>query len=158
MSAAPFTLRAATLDELGPREVWELYRLRARVFVVEQQCFYLDPDDADGHDQTRHVLARSASGTLAGYLRVLPPGLDAHEPVIGRVVCAPEVRGQGLGHRLVQSALALVADLWPGTAVRLHAQTYLEAFYQSHGFDPVGESYLLDGIPHLEMLRPKPRA
>ena len=48
-------------------------------------------------------------------------------------------------------ALAFCDARWP--TVRLSAQTYLQAFYESLGFTPVGESYLEDNIPHVEMLR-----
>ncbi len=41
---------------------------------------------------------------------------------------------------------------WPGRAVRISAQARLERFYAEQGFSPVGDEYLEDGIPHLQML------
>ncbi|HBY70051.1 MAG TPA: GNAT family N-acetyltransferase, partial [Flavobacteriaceae bacterium] len=36
--------------------------------------------------------------------------------------------------------------------IKLSAQQYLIKFYQSHGFEPIGEGYLEDGIPHIAMV------
>ena len=38
--------------------------------------------------------------------------------------------------------------------IRISSQAYLEKFYRSLGFVIVGEPYLEDKIPHIEMLRP----
>ena len=36
--------------------------------------------------------------------------------------------------------------------IRISAQTYLIAFYESYGFKKVGIKYEEDGIPHISML------
>ncbi|GCB31427.1 hypothetical protein [Mesosutterella multiformis] len=36
-----------TLHELTPEELFEIYKLRVSVFVVEQKCPYQEVDDAD---------------------------------------------------------------------------------------------------------------
>ena len=36
-----------TLQELTPEELFEIYKLRVSVFVVEQKCPYQEVDDAD---------------------------------------------------------------------------------------------------------------
>ncbi len=38
--------------------------------------------------------------------------------------------------------------------IRISSQAYLEKFYRGLGFVIVGEPYLEDKIPHIEMLRP----
>ena len=48
-----------------------------------------------------------------------------------------------------------IAQLGPGLGIRLHAQTYLEEFYKGHGFMPFGDVYLIDGLDHIEMVRPR---
>ncbi len=53
----------------------------------------------------------------------------------------------------MSSAIAQVQRLFPGQPIRLGAQRYLEAFYGSFGFRPVGEPYDEDGIDHIEMVR-----
>jgi ElaA protein len=137
-------------DRLTPRQVHDVLQLRQRVFVVEQRCAYLDADGAD--PSCWHALGVQ-DGVLVATARLVPPGLKYEEPAIGRVVTAPEVRRSGLGRQLMVASLAQVRRLWPGQSVRLGAQRYLERFYGSLGFVPVGEPYDEDGIPHIEMLR-----
>ena len=50
-------------------------------------------------------------------------------------------------------SLEVCEQEWPGHEVRISAQCYLEQFYRDLGFAPCGETYLEDGIPHVEMLR-----
>ncbi len=138
-------------DRLSPREVYELLALRQRVFVVEQKCPYAD---ADGRDfSCWHGLGTSGDGALVACARIVPPGLVYAEPAIGRVVTAPEVRRTGVGRELMLEAIDQTKRLYPGQGIRLGAQRYLEAFYRSLGFEPVGEPYDEDGIAHVEMFR-----
>jgi ElaA protein len=138
-------------DRLSGREVHDVLQLRSRVFVVEQSCVVLEADGID--PQCWQGLGRDDQGTLIATARLVPPGLKYEEPAIGRVVTAPEVRRSGAGRELMLSAIAQTQRLWPGQPIRLGAQRYLERFYGSLGFKPVGEPYDEDGIPHLEMLR-----
>ncbi len=144
--------RWSRFEELGVSDLYDALALRSRVFVVEQHCVFLD---ADGYDrQSWHLLGRDRSGTLQVLLRVVDPGLKCAEPSIGRVITAPEWRGTGAGHRLIEAGLARCATAWPGQPIRIGAQARLESFYERHGFATVGAPYIEDGIPHLEMLRP----
>ncbi len=142
-------------DELGVDELHDALALRARVFVVEQNCPYLDVDGLDR--ASRHLLGRDDAGTLVAYLRAVEPGRKYAEPAIGRVVTAPDARGAGLGHALIAEGLARCAEVWPGRAIRISAQAHLQRYYARHGFQTVGEPYLEDDIPHVEMLRPAGR-
>lgn len=137
-------------DRLTPRQVHDVLQLRARVFVVEQQCAYLDVDGADL--ACWHGLGHQGE-QLVATARLVPPGLKYEGPAIGRVVTAPEVRRQGVGRELMREALAQVRLLFPGQVIHLGAQRYLERFYGSFGFTPWGEPYDEDGIPHIEMRR-----
>lgn len=125
--------------------------LRQRVFVVEQDCAYLDADGLD--PEALHLFGDRGSDVVA-YARLLPPRVAYQDaPAIGRVVTAPEVRGEGLGRALMIEALHRVDARWPGQPCRLSAQSHLERFYRSLGFDVSGPGYLEDGIPHLPMVR-----
>ena len=136
---------------LSGRDVYDVLRLRSRVFVVEQACPYLDPDGLDPH--CWHALVRDEKDALVGTARIVPPGFRYVEPSIGRVVCAPEARGRGGGRALMVSAIAKTESLFPGHAIRIGAQHYLDAFYRSLGFVPMGEPFDEDGILHVDMLR-----
>jgi ElaA protein len=136
--------------ELGVQPLYELLALRSEVFVVEQNCVFLDIDGLD--PQTWHLLGHGDDGALKAYARLLPPGLKAPaDAVIGRVVTSPAARGGGTGRALMAEAVAQCERLWPGHPITLHAQAHLERFYASFGFVPVGEQYMEDGIAHIEM-------
>lgn len=135
--------------ELGVQQLYDVLALRSEVFVVEQQCVFLDIDGLD--PQTWHLLGHGADGRLQAYARLIPPGLKGPDALIGRVVTAPLARGGGSGRALMAEAVAECARLWPGRAITLHAQAHLERFYAGFGFTPVGEPYVEDGIPHIEM-------
>jgi ElaA protein len=138
--------REEPFERLTVTELYAICALRQRVFVVEQQCAYLD---ADGYDQpSRHLWAADGE-TIVAYLRIVPAGVKRAEVSIGRVVTAPEVRGTGLGRELMRRGLAATGS----AVVRIGAQAHLEKFYGELGFVRVSDVYDEDGIPHIEMLR-----
>jgi len=130
-------------DELTLAELHDALQIRAQVFVVEQDCVYLDPDGED--PAATHVLG-SEGGALVAYARIQE---TADGPRIGRVVTAPDVRGRGLGHEIVAACVVAIGD----RASFLFAQDHLRAFYAEHGFEVVGDVFLEDGIPHVRMER-----
>lgn len=143
-------VRVLAFDDLDARTAYALWRLRQQVFVVEQHSPYPDLDGRDVEPTARHLLGE-VDGALAGYLRLLDDG-DALR--IGRVVVAPEHRGEGLAAVLVDEALALAG----GREVRLDAQIGLVDWYGRWGFEPTGPEFDEDGVLHRPMARPAPRA
>ena len=139
-----------SFEELTPHQLYQLLRLRSEVFVVEQQCIFLDMDNKD--QQCMHLCGWQGE-LLAASTRLVPPGISYTEMSIGRVVSAPEVRGTGIGRELMQVSINACYQLWGVAPIRIGAQCYLEKFYQSLGFEPQGEIYLEDGIPHIEMVK-----
>ncbi|HET9576838.1 MAG TPA: GNAT family N-acetyltransferase [Usitatibacter sp.] len=98
--------------------------------------------------------AEGAADVLVATARLVPPGVKFAEPSIGRVVTMGAVRGTGLGRVLMREAIAHAERLWPRQAIRVAAQQHLEKFYGSLGFVTTSASYMEDGIPHVDMLRP----
>ena len=139
-----------TFGELTTGELYELLRLRAEVFVVEQECAYLDLDDKDG--KAWHVSGR-VEDTLVAYARIFAPGDYFEECSIGRVVVAHSARWRGLGHRLMETAIATVERIFGNVSITISAQRHLEKFYNTHLFKAFGAPYLEDGIPHIHMRR-----
>lgn len=137
---------------LSGDDVYDMLALRSTIFVVEQDCVYLDPDGLDR--QSWHLLGRDERGELLAYVRVCDPGVKYGPPSIGRVVVAPSQRGTGLGHELIAEALRRCDETYPGQRNRIGAQAHLQGFYGRHGYVPVGETYLEDGIVHIDMERP----
>ena len=137
-------------NELTTHELYALLRLRAEVFVVEQNCPYLDPDNKD---QQSHHLLYYAGDQLAAYTRLLPAGLSFDEVSIGRVITSPVHRGTGLGKKLIEASIEGCYKLFGHEPIRIGAQLYLLKFYQSFGFVEQGDVYDEDGIPHVEMVK-----
>ena len=138
-------------DELTREQLYQVLGLRERVFILEQECLYLDIDGRDVH--AHHLLGLDAAGALVAYLRLVAPGHRYPEPSIGRVVTDPAARRHGYGHALMREAIRRAEELYPGLPIRMSAQRYLERFYAAHGFVPAGEPYDEDGIEHREMVR-----
>ncbi|MCF8339401.1 MAG: GNAT family N-acetyltransferase [Chitinophagaceae bacterium] len=139
-----------SFEELLPEELYQLLRLRSEVFVVEQNCVFLDLDNKD--QQSIHLMGW-INNNIAVYVRILPPGLAYDEPSIGRVVSSPAYRRTGAGRILMEKAIELTSDMYKGENIRIGAQYYLKNFYGSLGFEIQGDIYLEDGIDHIEMLK-----
>lgn len=135
-------IREAGFDELGVRVLYDILQLRVDVFVVEQACPY---HEVDGHDLSARHFWIEEGGRVVSYLRVID---DGRQRRIGRVVTAPSHRSAGLSTKLLDHVLVATEGPW-----RLAAQTYLRAWYASFGFVEVGEDYLEDDIPHVDMVR-----
>jgi ElaA protein len=142
-------VRDATLAELDPSTLYRILALRSDVFVVEQNCPYLDPDGRDLEPGARQLWIERDAAVLAT-LRVLDD--DPHTARIGRVATARSARGEGLAARLMTRALELCA----GREIVLDAQTYLFDWYRRFGFVRDGEDFLDDGIPHVPMRLARP--
>lgn len=136
--------------ELTVDELYELLRLRSEVFVVEQNCVFLDMDNKD--QKCDHLLGWIGDD-LATTVRIVPAGVSYAEPSIGRVVTSPKYRRTGLGKLLMEEAIRITTQLHGNQPIRIGAQLYLRNFYSSLGFEAEGEIYLEDGIEHIEMVR-----
>lgn len=138
-------------DALTPLELYRILELRQDVFIVEQTCLFRDIDD---HDRRAvHIFTEArADAPLDGCVRVFGPGVTYAEASLGRIATAKSARRTGLGRVLMRAALAYLDEHHPGP-IRIGAQRYLERFYRDFGFEPDGEPYVEDGIPHVAMLR-----
>jgi len=141
-----------SFDELTNLEVYKLLKARSEVFVVEQNCVYLD---TDGKDIASYHLCGWIGDELAAYVRILPAGLAFEEVSIGRVLTHPSFRSKGMGKLLMKEAIAQTEAIYGKVPVRIGAQLYLEKFYTALGFRQVSDQYLEDDIPHIEMLLSK---
>ena len=137
-------------SDLSSKQLYEIMALRQEVFIVEQECPYLD---ADGRDYDSYHVLGYKDGKLVTYTRLVPQGLSYTDyPSIGRVVNSPSVRGKGLGDELMQKSVEYCHKLWGNKTIKISAQCYLLKWYERLGFKPVGEEYLEDDIPHHAMV------
>lgn len=132
--------------------LYEVLTLRNLVFVVEQQCIYLDTDGKD--PLALHLTGVNRDGEVVAYCRLFAPGIVYKEASIGRVVTHPKFRRAGLGKELMREAIKSLESHFGKVPVRISAQLYLKNFYEEQGFVAFGEIYLEDDIDHIAMLRP----
>lgn len=137
-------------QDLSLEELYQCMQLRQAVFVVEQNCPYLD---ADGKDPEAWHLMAYWQGKLVAYARLIPPGISyADYASIGRVITDAKVRKWGFGKQLMKQANQLMQAKFPNDSIKLSAQSHLTRFYESLGYRPVGAAYMEDGIPHIAMI------
>ena len=138
-----------TFNELSPQDIYGILQLRSEVFVVEQNCIYQDIDDKDQY--ALHLLLKK-DNYLIGYSRIFKAGDYFKEASIGRVLVKKQDRNNRHGSLLIELSIKAIKDHFKENTVKISAQTYLKKFYNELGFDPIGEEYLEDGIPHIAML------
>jgi ElaA protein len=137
-----------TFDALSNLELYHLLKLRSEVFVVEQNCVYLDIDNYDVG--ALHVLGFQYE-ELVAYARLLPKGYYHQEAGIGRVLTSLNSRHLGFGKLLMEQAISETCLHFNTNEIVISAQLYLEKFYTQLGFKTEGTSYLEDDIPHIKM-------
>ena len=140
------------LQDFSARELHDILAARQGVFIVEQRCAYQDADDLD--HTSWHLTGRTEDARLVVYLRVNPPGSRYAESSIGRLLTVKAWRGRRLARIALKKALDKCEKIYPGHAIRIAAQTYLETFYRQFGFRAAGAHYAEDGIAHIDMIRP----
>jgi ElaA protein len=134
---------------LTPAELYAILQLRSEVFVVEQNCVFLDQDNIDA--KAFHLMGWEQD-KLVAYTRLIPPGIAYEEQSIGRVVTSASVRKSGIGRLLMKESILQCRKLFGNKPIKIGAQLYLKEFYSSLGFIPIGGIYLEDGIEHIHML------
>ena len=139
-------LHFKTFDELTTRELYEILRLRAAVFVVEQDCVY---QDLDGLDYDAVHIFLTEEGRVRACARVYRRDADSNLWGIGRVVT--DERRQGLGSQIFGAALRVVQEKAPTATVRIESQCQAQGFYEKFGFRAVSEPFMMDQLPHIKM-------
>lgn len=143
------TIKVSHFSGLSSEDLYGILRLRAEVFVVEQDCSY---QDLDGRDQDSFQIWAEEHGEVLGCLRVFM--YDSSRAQIGRVVTSKKIRGRGWGLRLMEIGIRTVREHYGNVPIMIHAQAYAVGFYEKVGFRISSEQFLEDGIPHYEMTRP----
>ncbi len=143
-------IQIKSYDELTKDELYRVLQLRAAIFVVEQNCPYLDVDGLD--QKAYHALGRE-DGRICAYTRIFKKGDYFEDPSIGRVLVSEEARGRDYGKEIMLASLRFIEDHWKDKNTIISAQLYLVKFYEDLGFRSVGEEYLEDDIPHIKMIR-----
>ena len=137
-------------SELTLESLYDIMRLRQEVFILEQNCPYLD---ADGKDIHSYHLLGYLNSELVAYLRLVMPGISYDELSFGRILTSKKIRGNGVGKLLMEEGIKQSKIIYGNIPNRISAQKYLKKFYNEFGFKEIGKEYLEDGIPHIEMIK-----
>lgn len=142
-------LTIKNFDDLTKNELYAILRLRNEVFIIEQNCNYLD---CDGKDLNAYHLLYRDKNEIIGYLRILNKGISYKEHSLGRVIVKKEHRGKNISKVIINEAINFIKKELNGNNIRISAQSHLQNVYKNFGFQTVSEEYLEDDIPHVEML------
>ncbi len=146
------TFKTTDFHDLSRLELYAIMVLRQAVFVVEQNCPYLDADGKDA--EALHLGVYDEAGELLAYARIFKQGIAyADYASIGRVIVAPKARGTGLGYQLMEEAAKQLYQHYGHQPIKISAQAHLQTFYGRLGYRGVGEGYLEDNIPHRAMIK-----
>lgn len=145
-------IECKAFTELSVDELYEILALRSEVFVVEQNCVFLDLDYKD--QKAMHFMGFDQKNQLMAYTRLFDEGVYYQGFLsIGRVVASPKGRGEGYGREIFGKSIQKSQELFGEKPIKIGAQAYLESFYASFGFQSIDEDYIEDGIPHKIMVR-----
>jgi ElaA protein len=131
-------------NELSIDELYLIMDIRNEVFVLEQKICYVDTDFKDQKSKHYFILENNE---IISYLRVINKSVKYDEYAISRVATKKDYRGMGLAKRLIDEA---INDL-KGNPIRISAQAYLKSYYENFGFHQVNDTYIEEGILHVEM-------
>ncbi len=143
-------IKVKKFNELTIQELYSLLKLRSEIFVVEQDCVYQDLDGKDA--KALHVIGIKNNEVVA-YTRIFKPGDYFDIASIGRVAVHKDHRKYGYGKLIMEASINAVNNKFMEQQIKISAQTYLDKFYTELGFEAIGEGYLEDGIPHIQMVK-----
>ncbi|MGL5123086.1 MAG: GNAT family N-acetyltransferase [Fusobacteriaceae bacterium] len=135
-------------NELTGEEIYEIFKIRAEIFVVEQNCIYNDLDKKD--KEAIHLMMKDKNEVKA-YLRILKPGVSYPASSLGRVLVVKEARRKGFAEKILKEGIKYILQNYQGDKITIGAQEYLKEFYKKLGFEIESEVYLEDGIKHIDM-------
>ena len=134
-------------NDLSKDELYAILKIRQEVFIIEQNCNYLD---ADSFDQVSQHLTCYKQSELIAYMRIVPEGEIYPNISFGRILVKQKFRKIGLGKEIIQRAINVFPE---DTTIVMSAQLYLTQLYENFGFKIIGKEYLEDEIPHIKMIR-----
>lgn len=136
-----------TFEELSSKELYTIIQERISVFIVEQDCAYMETDDNDLI--STHIYLKNDEDIVA-YARVFPNNENIH---VGRVLVKKEYRSQGKANELLEKVLDHIKQTEPDKTIEMMAEEYVQELYESFGFKTISEPYIDCGILHVDMIK-----
>ncbi|MEM9101783.1 MAG: GNAT family N-acetyltransferase [Pseudomonadota bacterium] len=121
------------------------YVIRGIVFCEGQDIAYnIEHDDQELG--SHHFLVEIQEEPVATARMRIEPGYAKLE----RIAVRKKYRGQQIGAKLITDMLVFAQKQGVSVA-KLNAQSHLELYYQSLGFETTGNTFEAAGIPHVPM-------
>lgn len=139
-----FTVKS--FNELSTKELYEILKSRAEVFLLEQNIVCQDMDDIDY--ESHHFFMKENDRIIA-YLRAYHTDEENKIMKIGRVLTLSH--GNGTGRILMDNAINEIKHRFDCKKITVNAQKQADGFYKKCGFKTVSDEFLEEGIPHVKM-------
>lgn len=136
-------LKIKAFDELTAAELYEIVRARQEIFLLEQRIICRD---FDGIDYNSLLCCLFEGEKVVAYMRAFMRDGEIH---LGRFLTVRH--GEGLGRRLMETALPVVKEKLGCDKITFHAQRHAEGFYKKLGFVTTSAVFLEEGIEHVTM-------
>lgn len=127
--------------------IQDAYYVRDLVFTQEQG--FPTEIEIDDYDKIAWHCIMYKDGSAIGTARLIP---QDNAGKIGRVAILKNFRGTGLGFNLMEAVLK-EAERLNYESLNLSSQVYAVPFYEKLGFETLGDAYLEDGEPHINMVK-----
>lgn len=135
------------LSDIRVLEFYNILKLRIDTFIVAQNRIYHELDDIDQNSYHIFFISEKTNEIYA-YARVF---LKKDSVSFGRVVTSEKIRGQGYGTMLMEKIIDFCEKEYAGKEIQIEAQEQVVRFYEKFGFKVVGERFIFEGSPHVEM-------
>lgn len=132
-------------DELTTKELYEILKARAAIFIMEQQINYNDMDNID-YD-AYHCFYMEDDKVIA-YLRAFAAN-ETNTLQVGRVLTLKH--GIGLGKKLMEDSIEYFKSYTDTKKITMHAQKHAQGFYEKLGFHTIGDEFIEEKIVHITM-------
>ncbi len=141
-------MNTLTIKLADRADMTAVYAIRTAVFQAEQGvAAALEWDGAD--EAATHLIAK-LDGQPVGTARLRR--VDDRTAKLERVAVLAAHRGQGIGHQIVVTALAVLAAQQV-KGVKIHAQVTAKSFYENLGFTAAGDEFVEAGMWHIKMAK-----
>lgn len=139
-------LIAKKFEELDVKELYEILKARAEIFIMEQNIHYLDMDNVDY--KSLHCFFMEESKVIA-YLRAFYQEDNNDIVRIGRVLTLKH--GNGIGRELMEKSIIAIRKRMKCKKISMDAQKHAVGFYEKFGFHVVSDDFLEEGVVHVVM-------
>ncbi|MGN0364735.1 MAG: GNAT family N-acetyltransferase [Suilimivivens sp.] len=139
-------LTSKKFNELNTKELYEILKSRAEIFIIEQNIHYLDIDDVD-YDSLHCFFIEN--NRVIAYLRAFYQNDDKNIVKIGRVLTLKH--GKGIGNDLMIQSLQAIKEKFKCEKIIIDAQKHAVDFYEKFGFTTISNDFLEEGVIHVVM-------